>query len=418
MESESLKIAVVGSGVAGLTATHILQRKHDVTLFEKQGRLGGHTNTISVENGDGSATPVDTGFIVMNDRNYPLLTKLFRQLKVDLRDSDMSFSYYDVPGGLQYSTKGFNRLFAQRKNLLNPRFIRMILDILRFYKTGNKDLRGGISEEISLGDYLKQNGFGQYFIDHHLIPMGSAIWSTPCDEMMQFPAVSFLNFFHNHGLLDLKERPQWKTVIGGSCTYIERMRERWKRVEIVLNAKITGILRRNDRVLLNFAAGDARDFDQVVIATHADQALLLLEDPDQQEREYLGAWSYSKNRTLLHTDPMLMPPLQNVWSSWNFERTEGETTTLTYDMNRLQGLDNKESFLVTLNPRKEPSKVIEEQLYEHPMFTHEAVSRRNSLQSINGKRQTWYAGSYFGNGFHEDAVRSAVQVAKGFGLEL
>ena len=414
----NLRVAVVGSGVAGLTATHILQRKHQVTLFEKDSRLGGHTNTVTLSDGTDAGTPIDTGFIVMNHRNYPLLTQLFEQLDVELRDSDMSFGYHDLPSGLQYCGSGLDGLFAQRMNLFKPSFHRLVRDTMRFFKTAEVDRNSDELIAESLGDYLSRNGFGQEFIDHHLIPMGSAIWSTPCEQMMEFPARSFLQFFHNHGLLTVNDRPQWRTVVGGSSDYIGRMQKNWERVDVRMNAGIRGIKRDAEGVEITFEDGHFEHFDQVVVATHGDQALNLLLDPSEQEKEALGCWQYTTSRTLLHTDESVMPPIRKVWSSWNFQRLEGNRTCLTYHMNRLQGLATEKQYFVSLNLPREPEGVIREFNYTHPMYTREALAKRPLLKELNGSNNTWFAGSYHGNGFHEDAVRSAVEVAKGFGLDL
>ena len=418
MIDTALKIAVVGSGAAGLTATHILQRKHRVTLLEKDSRLGGHTNTVIIPDGADAGTPIDTGFIVMNHRNYPLLTQLFEQLGVELRDSDMSFGYHDLPSGLQYCGDGLNGLFAQRSNLFKPSFHRMVRDTLRFFKTAQHDLNTQTTINETLGDYLKLHRFGSEFIDHHLVPMGSAIWSTPCRDMMNFPALSFLQFFQNHGLLSINDRPQWRTVVGGSCDYLRRMKEGWSNVDIRTSTQIEEIKRDAEGIEILFAEGGAERFDQVVIATHADQALNLLADPSKEEKDTLGCWSYTASRTLLHTDESVMPPLRKVWSSWNFQQIESSKTCLTYHMNRLQGLETQKQYFVSLNLPREPKGIIREFNYTHPMFTREALAKRPILKKFNGTNRTWFAGSYHGNGFHEDAVRSAVEVAEGFGMEL
>jgi predicted NAD/FAD-binding protein len=418
MTDRAEKIAVIGSGAAGLTAAHLLQRKNEVTILEKNARLGGHTNTFVIPDGPDAGTPVDTGFIVMNHRNYPLLTRLFRQLGVELRNSDMSFGYHDAPSGLQYCGSGLDGLFAQRANLVKPSFIRMVRDTLRFFRTAQEDLQKKALIEESLGDYLRKNGFRQDFIDHHIIPMGSAIWSTPCEEMMEFPALSFIRFFNNHGLLSVKNRPQWKTVVGGSCDYIKRMEDTWTQVDVRLNAGIAGIKRDAEGVEITFGDGEPERFDQVVIATHADQALRLLRDPGEEEKKLLGCWNYSRSRTLLHTDDSVMPPLRKVWSSWNFTRLDGNRTCLTYDMNRLQGLSTQNRYLVSLNLPQDPNGIISEIIYEHPMFTRDALALRPRLKQLNGRNRTWFAGSYFGNGFHEDAVRSGVEVAEALGIGL
>jgi predicted NAD/FAD-binding protein len=411
-------IAVVGTGAAGLTAAHLLQRKHNVTLFEKNNRLGGHTNTVLIPDGPDAGTPIDTGFIVMNHRNYPLLTRLFEQLNVELRDSNMSFGYHDKPSNLQYCGNGMGGLFAQRRNLFKPSFLCMVRDTLRFFKTAQTDLDTGRFLENSLGAYLQRHQFGQEFITHHLIPMGSAIWSTPCEQMMEFPAQSFLRFFHNHGLLSINNRPQWRTVVGGSSAYIDRMQAAWNRVDVRLNAGIAGIKRNTEGVEIAFNDESRERFDHVVIATHADQALNLLQDPTNGEQQALGCWQYTKSRTLLHTDESVMPPLKKVWSSWNFQRIEGEKTCLTYHMNCLQGLKTEKHYFVSLNLPSEPRGIIRQFDYEHPMFTRDAIEQRINLSQLSGKNNTWFAGSYFGNGFHEDAVRSGAAVAKGFGIDL
>lgn len=418
MNDSTLNIAVIGSGVAGLAATHLLQRNHRVTLFEKSDRLGGHTNTVTIPDGPDAGTPVDTGFIVMNHRNYPLLTRLFEQLGVELRDSNMSFGYHDLPSGLQYCGNGLDGIFAQRSNLFRPSFHRMVRDVVRFFKTAERDLTERNLHDETLADYLQRNGFGPEFINHHLVPMGSAIWSTPCEQMMAFPAQSFLQFFHNHGLLSVKDRPQWKTVVGGSCDYVRRMRENWMRVDVRLGASISGIRRADEGVRIFFGPTKEERFDRVVIATHADQALRLLLDPSEEENRHLGCWKYAKSRTILHTDESVMPPLRKVWSSWNFTRLEGARSCLTYHMNRLQGLETQRQYFVSLDLPNEPKDIMCEFDYEHPMFTRQALEQRVHLQRLNGQRHTFFAGSYFGNGFHEDAVRSGMEVAKTFGINL
>ena len=417
MSESPKRIAVIGSGVAGLTAAHILQRKHHVTLLEKSDRLGGHTNTVLIPDGPDAGTPVDIGFIVMNHRNYPLFTKLLEQLDVGLRDSDMTFGYHDVPSGLQYCGTGLDGLFAQRKNIISPSFQRMVKDTLRFFKTAEADRHNEALSNESFGEYLKRNKFRKEFIDHHIIPMGSAIWSTPCEEMMQFPARSFLQFFHNHGLLTVTDRPQWRSVMGGSSSYIEKMKQQWSQVEIRTGVDISGI-RRDHGIEIFYGGTEAERFDEVVIATHADQTLKLLRDPSDEEQELLGCWTYTKSRTLLHTDESVMPPLKKVWSSWNFQRLEGNKTCLTYHMNRLLGLKTEKQYFVSLNLPKNPENIIRTFDYEHPMYTREALISREQLKQLNGTNNTWFAGSYMGNGFHEDAVRSSVEVADGFGLKL
>jgi len=423
MSQSPSKIAVVGAGVAGLTAAYILQRRHHVTLFEQNDYAGGHTHTVILPDGPDKGTPVDTGFIVMNHRNYPLLTRLLEQLGVQLRDSEMSFSYWDERTGLQYSGGGLNGLFAQRRNLVRPAFLRMVREIFRFFREAERDLAAGGLREQPLGDYLQRRRYSEMFVRHHLVPMAAAIWSTPDARMMEFPADPFLQFFHNHGLLTVNERPQWRTVMGGSHSYVKRMLADF-RGEVRLCAPIASVRRFEDRVALATAAGAVGEFDEVVIAAHADEALGMLADPSGAERRLLGAWVYQPNDTVLHTDTSAMPPLHRIWSSWNYTRERGSDpagpAALSYWMNRLQGLQTSAPLFVSLN-RQAPlaaDRVVMRTVYHHPTYSREALASQAELPSLNGKRRTWYCGSYFGYGFHEDAVRSAVELVRGFGLDL
>jgi predicted NAD/FAD-binding protein len=420
---ERLRIAVVGAGVAGLTAAYILQRAHDVTLFEKNDYLGGHTNTFTVPDGPDAGTPVDTGFIVMNHRNYPLLTRLFNQLGVELRDSDMSFGYWCQHTGLQYSGSGPGGMFAQRRNLFRPAFHGLLRSIMRFYREANADLVTDNLGDQSLGDYLKRGRYSDWFIHHHLLPMGAAIWSTPCERMQDFPAASFLHFFRNHGLLALKDRPQWRTVVGGSQIYVGKMRQTFTG-PVNLDMAVEAVSRRENSVDIRTADGVTASFDRVVIATHADEAWHLLTDPSDHEADLLKPWEYAVNRAALHTDTAVLPPIRRAWSSWNFTREEAigeeQPISLTYDMNRLQGLETSHRYLVSLNRRQpvKPEALVMETTYTHPMYTSAAMATQPRLTELNGHRNTYFCGSYFGYGFHEDAVRSAVLMARKMGLDL
>jgi predicted NAD/FAD-binding protein len=421
--SSSSRIAVIGAGVAGLTAAYILQRRHHVTLFEKNDYLGGHTHTVTVPHGPDQGTPVDTGFIVMNHRNYPLFTRLLEKLGVPLRDSEMSFGYWDERTGLQYSGGGLNGLFAQRRNLVSPAFIRMVREIFRFFSEAERDMSAGRLRDQSLGDYLQRGGYSEMFIRHHLVPMAAAIWSTPDNRMMEFPAESFVQFFHNHGLLTVNDRPQWRTVVGGSHSYVKRMLADFTG-EVRLSVPIVSVRRAGERVTLATATEPAGEFDGVVVAAHADEALGLLSDPSEEEHRLLGAWTYQANDTVLHTDTAVMPPLRRVWSSWNYTRERGDDpsgpASLTYDMNRLQGLRTQAPLFVSLN-RRAPlaaDRVIRRMVYHHPTYSRETLAAQRELPTLNGRRRTWFCGSYFGYGFHEDAVRSAIELVRGFGLDL
>lgn len=421
--SATQNIAVIGSGAAGLSVAHLLQRRHRVTLFEKNDYAGGHVNTICLPAGPDAGTLVDTGFIVMNHRNYPVFTRLLDQLKVTLRDSEMSFSYHDEASGLQYSGGGLNGLFGQRRNLFNPAFYRMVRDVFRFFRQAQGDLHAGRMNDITLGDYLKGGGYGDYFIRHHIIPMGAAIWSTPCEEMMQFPAASFARFFENHGLLTVNDRPQWKTIVGGSRTYVDRILGEFKGT-LRLNSPAKEIRRLADRVTVRAADRAPESFDQVVIAAHADEALALLADPSDDERRLLGRWRYADNHTVLHHDAGVMPPLRRIWASWNYTREKTADAdgpaTLTYHMNRLQGLTTTRPYFVTLN-RQAPfpeHTVVREIDYDHPTYTRESMATQKELPRLNGAQRTWFCGAYFGYGFHEDAIRSGIDVARSFGIDL
>lgn len=413
------RIAVIGAGVAGLTAAYLLGRDHDVTLFERNEDPGGHTHTIAVPDGPDAGTPVDTGFIVMNHRNYPLFSRLLAHLGVRLQDSDMSFSYHCERTGFQYAGTGWNGLFAQRRNLASPAFWRMLRDILRFNARARRDLAAGGLAGQELGEYVARQGLSREFAERYLYAMAAAIWSAPPSEIRRFPALSFVRFFENHGLLSLSEAPRWKTVAGGSRTYVEAMLRRFSG-RLRLRAEVRAVRRGLEGVAVATAEGAER-FDRAVIAAHADEALALLEDPSEEERRLLGAWGYSTNRTVLHTDATVLPPLRRAWASWNYAREaaagEEAPVSLTYHMNRLQRLRTQAEYCVTLN-RTAPipaQRVIRELVYTHPRYSPAALASQPELQRLNGARRTWFCGSYFGYGFHEDAVRAGVQAARGAG---
>ena len=416
-----MKIAVLGGGVAGVSAAFWLSRKCDVTLFEKNDYVGGHTNTIVIEEGPDAGTAVDTGFIVCNDRCYPTFHKFLKELDVPVRFSDMSFGYHCEETGLQYSgRRGVRGLFAQKRNAVRPWYWRMLGEVVRFGRETKTALDAGELEGVSLGDYLHDNGYGAPFRRHYLLPMGSAIWSTPSGQMLAFPAQTLARFFDNHGLLDLRDRPQWQTVVGGSHSYIKAFLKRFPG-DVVTSKPVAAVTRDSDGVGVRFEDGTLRRFDKVVIAAHADQALRMLEDPSEDETRLLSPWRYERNRTILHTDVSVLPPIRGAWASWNYYRSSGsdeERTTMTYDMNNLQGLKTVERYCVTLNPEHEidPARVICEINYMHPLFSAEAVRTQRELPSLQGKRGTYFVGSYHGYGFHEDAVRSSATVASLFGV--
>ena len=420
-DSEIMNIAVVGGGVAGIAAAYQLQKACDVTLFEANDYVGGHTNTLLIPDGQDAGAPVDTGFIVLNDRTYPTLNRFLERLGVGIRKSDMSFSYFSERTGFQYASRNFNSLFAQRKNLFDPRHWKMLGEILRFNRQVEQGLHAGDLGSVTLGQYLQQRRYSLRFQRHYVFPMVAAIWSAPDEKVAQFPMLTFARFFHNHGLLSVSDQPQWYHVAGGSQTYVRAFLEQFGgRVET--NAAVAAIQRTADGVVIQTGNGDGRRFDRVVIATHADQALKLLEDPSAEEVRLLGPWKYSLNETYLHTDTRWMPANRRAWASWNFIREAGAgpeaPVTLTYHMNRLQNLDTRHEYLVTLNPFKpiDKDKIVAHLTYTHPTYTFASLKTQRDLPQLNGLRNTVFCGSYFGYGFHEDAARSGVQAAAALGV--
>lgn len=422
-DKPQLKIAIIGSGVAGLAAAYLLQRRHAVTLYEKNDYVGGHTHTIVIEEGPDAGTPVDTGFIVLNDRTYPQFNEFLSQLKVPITKTDMSFSYTCRRTGLQYASRNINTIFAQRLNLLRPSFWGMLLGIIQLNAKTRRQLERGVLHDLRLGEYLRRERFGQNLIDEYLIPMAAAIWSTPNLSMMDFPAESFFRFFENHGLLTVTDQPQWYVVTGGSHAYVKAFLDAFEG-QVLLNHGVASIRRDETGPVVKLRDGSEKSYDRVVIAAHADEAYRLLADPSPDETRLLSPWQYSKNQTVLHTDISLLPPNRRAWASWNYLREEavesGSPVTVTYDMNRLQHLHTERHYCVTLNPvRPIPREcVIREMDYTHPMFTFEALNTQKALPSLSGQRNTYFCGSYLGYGFHEDAVQSAVTVASQFGIDL
>ncbi|SHJ04177.1 Predicted NAD/FAD-binding protein [Malonomonas rubra DSM 5091] len=421
--SDKMKIAVVGGGVAGIVSAYLLQQKHQVTLLEQNHYLGGHTNTVEIDQGPDAGLAVDTGFIVLNDATYPLFQKFLARLGVATRDAEMSFGFQCLQSGLVYAGNDLNGLFAQRRNLVSPSFFQFLLEIGRFSKQAREDLTAGKIPDITLGQYLKCGNYSRFMIDNYLLPMAAAIWSTPALRAADFPAEAFLRFFKNHGLLSFRKRPQWKTVVGGSFSYVKAFRESFGG-EIRLNAGVEKVFRENGTVRLQFADGHSKRFDRVIIATHADQALQLLGDPSTDEERLLAPWEYQLNHTVLHTDASLLPPQRSAWSAWNFTResssSDEKPVYVSYYMNLLQGFSAQQHYCVTLNRRQgfDPETVIAEFDYHHPQYSFASLATQKNLPSLNGQNNSWFCGSYFGYGFHEDAVRSAVAVGKDFGVEL
>lgn len=414
-----LRIAVIGAGVSGLVAAYMLSEDHDVTVFEAAPRPGGHAHTVDVDD-QGERRAVDTGFVVFNDKTYPNFRRLLDGLGVASRPTDMSFSVKCERTGLEYNGTSINTLFAQRRNLLRPSFHRMIRDILRFYREAPELLEQG-DDGITLMEYLRRNRYSAEFVDYHIIPMGGAVWSTAPDVMERFPARYFVEFFRNHGFLEVDNRPQWFTVEGGSRSYVERIVRPFED-RLRLGTPIVSVRRHEESVDVVPKGGDAESFDVCVIAAHSDQALRMLADPSDAERDVLGAIPYSTNRTLLHTDAGLLPKTPLARASWNYHRLAGDgpAVAVTYDMTRLQRLPTKTRFLTSLNREDvvDPSRVIDDITYHHPIYTPPGVAAQGRWDEINGVRRTYFCGAYWSYGFHEDGVTSGLRVAGAFGKVL
>ncbi len=421
--SPGARVAVIGAGAAGITASHLLAQKHQVTLFEKADYLGGHTNTLLLTQGPDVGLPIDTGFIVYNDRNYPAFIRLLESLNIVGQSSDMSFGFSSRHPDFEYSSFVPWGLLARPANLLNPDFYAMIRDILRFNRIAVNDLESGRLTGLPLGDYLHRLHFSDPFLNYYLIPMGAAIWSTPLHEMFHFPAESFVRFFLNHGLLALKARPHWQTIPGGSQRYVQVFRQRFSG-EVMLNARIAALTRHAGHVEVVHENGRKQHFDYAVLSAHANESLKLLGDPTPDELRCLGAWEYTPNTAVLHCDASAMPRRKKAWASWNYmlqDPIEAEAPiSLTYHMNRLQRLDANQDYFVTLNRRQPfPEEKIHRIIhYTHPKYTLKSLAAQPRLPSLNGIKRTYFCGSYFGYGFHEDAVVSALRAVEPFGVGL
>jgi predicted NAD/FAD-binding protein len=411
-----LNIAVVGTGISGLSAAWLLSQKHDVTVFEAEGRAGGHSHTVDTSSKAGPVA-VDTGFIVYNENTYPNLTALFAHLGTPTKPSEMSFAVSLDGGDLEYSGSDIAGIFAQKSNVLNLRFWSMLRDIMRFYRDAPRDIaKFGLA---TLGQYLDQKGYGEAFREDHLYPMAAAVWSLPAKKVADYPAAAFVSFFQNHGLLRIVDRPLWRTVDGGARVYVEALCAPFKE-RLRLGTPVRAIRRELGGVFIRSANGAEERFDQVVIGAHADQALAMLSDPTSEERRILGAFRYSRNEIVLHEDAGLMPRRRKVWSSWNYAARRGDISapvSVTYWMNRLQTISNKTPRFVTLNPIVEPrgELTIQRQICEHPIFNAEAVAAQEQLWSLQGRRGAWFCGAYFGAGFHEDGLQAGLAVAEALG---
>ncbi len=411
------RIAVIGAGISGMAAAYYLSRKHDVWLFEKEPRPGGHTNTVVVESSRGSL-PVDTGFIVHNDHTYPNLIKLLAELGVETQPSDMSFSVRCGATGFEFSSRGINGFFAQRQNLLRPGHYQLLLEILRFNRKAPKLLDDPESAGVTLSEFLDANRFSQHFRERYLYPMASAVWSTSLAQIGHFPAATLIRFFHNHGMLRAVTNPKWKAIRGGSWQYIQPLTRPY-RERVVTGANISKV-RRSEAVELLFEDRPAMRFDEVVFATNGPRTLGLLESPSAAEREVLPHFQVSRNETWLHSDSSLLPREPNARASWNYHIGSNghHGVAVTYHMNRLQSLPDGEDYCVTLNPNSsvDSSKVLRKMVYEHPLYTLDAIRAQARWSEISGKSRTHFCGAYWFYGFHEDGLNSALRVARALGV--
>jgi hypothetical protein len=410
------KIAVIGTGISGLSAAWLLHRRHDITIYEKNTRPGGHSRTLTVRHDDRDIA-VDTGFIVFNERNYPNLTQLFRRLGVTIKHSDMSFGLTVDNGRLEWGAKSLGAIFGQRRNLVRPRFLKLLYDITRF----NISVEAIVANapEMTLGGLLAHMRMGDWFLRHYLLPMAGAIWSCPPRQMLAFPARTFVRFFVNHHLLSVSGQPQWLTVEGGSQTYVERLvaplADRLR-----TNCGVARVTRDSDGVVVEDLAGNAERYDQVVFGCHADEALALLGDADEAERTALSAISYQKNLAVLHSDTSVMPKNKPCWASWVYHADDAGSETkisVTYWMNTLQGIDPRYPLFVTLNPHQaiEEDKIFDRHVFDHPVFDFAAMAGQVALKQMQGRRRAWFCGAHLGHGFHEDGLNSAMAVAEALG---
>ena len=414
-----MKIAIIGSGISGLGAAYLLNQSADVTVYEKNKVIGGHSRTVEI-NYNGTKIPVDTGFIVFNNRNYPHLTKLFDILGVAKTKSDMSFGVCVDEGRLEWSAQSLLSVFGQKSNFFNPKFFTMLLDMRRFFRCAPQILKR--TDVITLGTYLDELKMGEAFREWFLLPMGAAIWSCPTSTMLEFPAQTFVRFFQNHGLLTVSDQPIWYTVKGGSKEYVKRLTSIFGD-KILTDCAVVSVKRHNKLIEITDAKGDTKTYDRVIFACHANEALSLLDKPDAEEKAILGAFSYQENVAYLHRDESLMPKRKSCWASWIYSRDSSKpegSVAVTYWMNNLQAIDKAKPVFVTLNPIKEPKPELtfDKHMFSHPVFTNAAIEAQSKISQLQGVNNSWYCGAYTRYGFHEDGLLSAVNIAKNMGVTI
>jgi len=415
--SKKLKIAIIGSGISGLTSAYILNKKHDITIYEKNDYIGGHTHTHKIPENN-TTFNVDSGFIVYNENTYPNFIRLLDLLNVERQHSNMGFSVKTSYKDFEYSGNSIGSIFAKKSNMFNPYFLNMLKSILRFNKVSIKDL-DKIDASTSLIEYLKSKRFSSYFIKYYIVPMAAAIWSTSPKMILKMPALFFIKFFNNHGLLQVKNRPQWWVIKNGSKQYVKKIINQFNGT-INLNTPVIKVSRNENQVIIKTKT-NSDVFDAVIFATHSDQSLRLLQDYSDDEKNILSKIKYQKNTALIHTDTSILPKRKNAWSSWNYLlNKDDDTVTLTYNMNILQSLNASKTYCVTINDCDlvDKDKIIKKINYEHPLFTKDTIESQNNKNLINGVNNTYFCGAYWGNGFHEDGVNSALDVCKKFGMEL
>lgn len=402
------KLAVIGTGMAGMSAAYFLKEEYELTLFEKNNYVGGHTNTIDVHDGNKSC-PMDTGFMVFNEKTYPYLLKLFKELEVPYKNTDMSFSVRNEELDMEYNGSSINGLFAQRKNILNLKFLKMIKDILKFNSDSPRMLNNSADHDLTIGEYVQKLGLSDYFFTNFLVPMSSAVWSTPMEKMKDFPAQSLVRFFYNHGFVGVNTQLQWKTVEGGSREYRDRIIKSFKD-HIHISQGVEKITQHEDRVEVHTENGTF-EFDKVIVAAHGDEAYKMLVNPTPFQEKVLNKFKYQENIATVHTDEAVMPKLKKNWSSWNFMMKEGDAYTVYY-MNRLQGVSDKVDFFVNINGEKyiNPQKILDRIVYHHPIFDIPAVEAQKQMDDLNKEGNVHFTGSYYRYGFHEDALLSSVNL--------